>query len=81
MSAALEVNECKVFATASGTEWWNLFRNQWHRMDRLTVLVSSLGGDIVSVACDDREHAEWLRDTAIANGIHKSALKVCRAKQ
>ena len=77
MSASLEVNECRVFATASGSEWWSMFRQHWNQpAGRITVLSSTLGGELVSVACYDLEHAEWLRDTAISNGIPSAALKV-----
>ena len=29
---------------------------------RITVVTASIGGDLVHVACDDREQAAWLRD-------------------
>jgi hypothetical protein len=78
MSAALEVNECRVVATDSGNEWWTAFRQVFSNTGRITVLSASLGGEVVSVSCDDREHAEWLRETAVRNGIPKSALKVTK---
>jgi hypothetical protein len=48
----------------------------WLTPAQALTLKSTLGGAVVSVKCDDREHAEWLRDTAIRKGIPKSALKV-----
>lgn len=79
-NAALEVNECRVYATASGSEWWAAFRQCYMRSGRVTVLSTSLGGEVVSVACEDRRHAEWLRDTAVAHGIPLTAVKI-RAKK
>ena len=76
MSAALEVNECRVFATVTGSAWWVMFRQRFRNTERITVLTSTLGGDVVSVACQDIEHAEWLRDTGVANGIPRTAFKV-----
>lgn len=55
----VEVNECQVFATSQGAAWWSLFLLSSHA-DRITPVKVSLGGDIVHVACDDKEHAHWL---------------------
>jgi hypothetical protein len=74
--SALEVNECRVSATGSGVEWWNAYRSVFCNTDRVTVIKSTLGGEVVSVKCDDLEHANWLYDLAIIKGIPKSALKV-----
>lgn len=76
MSAALEVNECLVNATAHGSDWWTWYRHQMRDTTRLTIIQATLGGDVVSVACEDREHALWLRALAIGAGIPRSALKV-----
>jgi hypothetical protein len=73
----VEVIECRVFATGRGAAWWSLFRLRMEPAGRITVITPSLGGDIVYVACDDKEHACWLaghmREHA---GIPASAARV-----
>jgi len=79
MSGALEVNECVIWASQRGNDWWNEWRLRMEPLGRITVLKPSLGGDVVSVACDSREDAEWLHDHMISfAGIPKSAVKVLR---
>jgi hypothetical protein len=75
----LEVNEARIWATQSGGEWWNPWRLRMEPLGRVTVLVASLGGDRVRVACDSKDDAEWLRDhmTGFA-GIPASAVKLTR---
>jgi hypothetical protein len=73
----LVVNECRVFATNRGADWWVMFRA--HQPGRFTDLVVSMAGNMVGVACEDREHAEWLRDHMISVGIPASALRIRKA--
>lgn len=76
MSAAVEVNECRIFATQMGVDWWLLFRASGDRTGRIKTLVPSPAGELCSVACDSREDAQWLADHMISQGIPKSAVKV-----
>lgn len=79
MTAYVEVNEAKIFATTGGVSWWLAFRHRFETSGRITVDVASLGGDRVRVECDDREHADWLKATAQENGVPAAAVKVVRA--
>lgn len=75
--SAVQVNECAVFATGKGLDWWLLFRGHGPE-SRFVIITASLGGDRVNVQCEDREHAEWLLATLLEQGVPKSALKVIR---
>lgn len=82
MSAALQVNEARIWATRQGDDWWNSWRARMERTGRITILTPSLGGDLVSVACDSRDDAVWLRDHMVSfAGIPKGALKVTASKE
>lgn len=71
------VDEVRVRATGSGSEHWHYWRRAQHP-DRLRVIAASLVGDIVEVACDDREHAGWLVWFLTSQGVPSSALRVAR---
>jgi hypothetical protein len=60
--------------------WWTLYRARGPAA-RFTVVTTSVPGDLVDVACDDRADAEWLRDHMIERGIPKTALKVVSGEQ
>ena len=75
--SAVRVNEVKIFATRTASEWWTLFQLRGPSFRFVTVM-SSIAGELVDVACDDREHAEWLMADMIEQGIPRSALKVIR---
>lgn len=78
-TAALEVNEAVIWATARGSEWWNLWRIRMEPVGRITIITAGLGGDLVHVACDTKEDAEWLRDHMISfAGVPKAAVRVRR---
>lgn len=76
MTAVVEVNEVAIFATRMGSDWWVLFRSR--QENRIDVVKGSIG-DLVHVRCDDREHADWLANHMLAQGIPKSAIKIPRA--
>lgn len=78
MTHHVEVNECRALATQRGADWWIHFRNYYERMGRIRVITASIGGDLVAVACDDQDHATWLRDLVIRQGVSESAVKVRR---
>lgn len=78
MSAVVEVNECHVFAVSGApAEYWAAYRARYEPVDRINILVASIGGDRVQVACDDRDHADWLANHLVEHGsLPKSAVKV-----
>lgn len=76
MSAVVVVNECQINATRRAAEWWTWFRYA-NPSERFESRLISLGGDLVAVACEDREHAEWLARHMVEFGtVPKSAVKV-----
>lgn len=77
----LEVSEGIIWASRKGVEWWNLWRLRMEPLGRITIVTAGLGGDLVRVACDSREDAQWLHDHMISFAeIPKSAVKVRRAE-
>jgi hypothetical protein len=80
VSAAVEVNEAKVFATRTAADWWVLFRMQAERASRIKVVTASIGGDRLLVACDDAAHAQELVALFVEKGLPKSAVKVARKR-
>jgi hypothetical protein len=74
----VEVNECAVFATASGAAWWVMYRNRFEGTGRIVTLVASLGGERVAVACDSDDDAHWLERHMREQGLPASALTVRR---
>lgn len=78
MSTVVEVNECHVFAVSDApAEYWAAYRGRYEAVGRINVLVASVGGDRVQVACDDRDHADWLANHLVEHGgLPKSAVKV-----
>jgi hypothetical protein len=58
MTAAVEVNECRIYATQGGIDWWTTFRQRFENTGRITTLIMSVAGDLVSVACDARTDAQ-----------------------
>jgi hypothetical protein len=79
MRCVLEVNECRINATASGSRWWSTWRGYMEPAGRISTMTASLGGDLVHVACDSREDAVWLRDHMISAGVPASAVRVKRS--
>lgn len=76
MTAAVEVNECRVFATQMGVDWWLLFRHAHTNSGRITTITPSPAGELCSIACDSAEDAQWLADQMLAHGLPKSAVKI-----
>lgn len=73
-TVCVRVNEAAVFATDRGVDWWLAFSG--HHPGRITRRVVSMAGDLVDVACDDREHADWLAGRMLAEGLPRSAVQV-----
>lgn len=73
----VEVNEAAIWASARGSDWWNLWRLRMEPAGRITIITPSLGGDLVRVACDSRDDAEWLAGHMKEHaGIPARAVKV-----
>lgn len=77
--AALRVNEASVnlYTPRATANWWALFRAHGPA-SRFTTITAAIPGDLVDVACDTREDAEWLRDLLIEQGVPPTALKIMR---
>lgn len=78
---AVEVNECRIFASgsAAANDWWAGFLLRADRGGRATCLDMSIGGGRWLIACEDREHAESLRGFMVEMGVHEKACKARRA--
>lgn len=72
------VNECKVFATQRGGEWWLPFLLRFEGTGRMTCLEMSIAGGRWHVACDTREDAQSLKDLMTSSGVPASAVTVKR---
>ena len=80
--AAVRVNEVVVhlYTPRATADWWALFRARGPAA-RFTIVTTSIPGDLVDVACDDRADAEWLRDHMIEQGIPKTALRIVNGER
>jgi hypothetical protein len=76
---ALRVDEIGIalHATREGRMWWELFRSRMP--DRFTTVAVRMPGDLVDVACADREHAQWLYAQLRAFGVPQRSLTVAPA--
>lgn len=78
-TAAIQVNEAAIWASNQGAGWWSAWRLRMEPAGRITVIIPSLGGDLVRVSCDSREDAAWLRDHLVrSGGVPGSAVKIVR---
>lgn len=77
---AVEVNEASIGAAGEGREWWDLYRSHG-RPERFVTVVRGIGGDLVRVACDDREQAVWLAATMPNHGIPAGAVRLVRVAE
>jgi hypothetical protein len=73
---ALRVDEIGValHATREGRIWWELLRVR--TPDRFTTVAVRMPGDLVDVACADRDHAVWLRGLLRAHGVPDRSLTI-----
>ena len=70
----VEVNETHIYLHAVAAEWWAFFRHiVYGRTDRVRTVRAGIVGDTVLVACEDREHASWLREHMLSHGVPHSA--------
>lgn len=78
----VEVNECALFATQRGIDWWMLFRRRYNTAGRIEDLPPfNPQGNRCRVLCDDREHADWLAEHMVEfGGFPTSAVKAKRLR-
>jgi hypothetical protein len=75
-SHVVEVNEVTVFATGRGADWWAWFLIAHRNTGRTTEVAVCIAGATCHVACDSREHAQWLATSVVdEHGLPKSAVK------
>jgi hypothetical protein len=79
----VEVNEIKILTYGGISEdavrRWILWRSRMDRTNRITVLNGlSIAGELIHVACDDRDDARQIAEMLQGWGVHKSALNVKR---
>lgn len=76
-TAYVEVNEVKVLATGRGAGWWTLYRARAERVGRIKIVKATPMGEVVRVACDDQDEAEWLAKHMVSHGgVPRTAVKV-----
>jgi hypothetical protein len=71
----VEETRALTYSTRETANWWALFRSRGPERRFVTVTVGFIG-DLVDVLCDSREHAQWLHDNLVDQGIPKAALKI-----
>jgi hypothetical protein len=81
VSYAIEVNECGIFASRVGMDFWTdqiLARPIARRIKWL-----KLGpcGGLAQIPCEDREEAEFVRDYMTAHGVLPNHVKVRRVTE
>lgn len=72
----LRVDEIGIalYAPPETCMWWELFRDRM--AGRITTVEVRMPGDLVDVACDDRQHATWLRTEFRSRGVPQRSLTV-----
>lgn len=75
MADVVEVNELPLFNTGRGLDHWLGWR-QLQPAQRLDIRGAYPAGQLVWVACDSREDAQWLRGWLIDGGVPHTALRV-----
>ena len=74
----VQVNECGIFASTIGTDWWITNVLMRPIAERIHWVSMSPGGGVAQIPCADKEEAEFVRDHMIGHGIHKAHVKVRR---
>jgi hypothetical protein len=76
----VEVNECGIFATGLGQDWWihNVVTRPVY--DRINWLAMTPCGGLAQIPCADREEAEFVRGHMVSHGIHARHVKVKRVR-
>ncbi|MEV6696275.1 hypothetical protein AB0M68_03805 [Streptomyces sp. NPDC051453] len=75
-AACLRVDEIGIalYAPQETRMWWELFRSRMP--DRITAVEVRMPGDLVDIACDDREQAAWLHAEFRGRGVPLRSLTV-----
>ena len=76
----VEVNECGIYASRIGWDWWMeniLLRPVAGRIDWLSLGPS---GGVAQIPCEDKEEAEFVHGYMLAHGIHPKHAKVKRIR-
>lgn len=76
----VEVNECGIFASTTGVDFWTQHILMRPIGDRIRWQFMSPGGGIAHIPCTGKEEAEFLHGQLVAHGIHKGHAKVKRLK-
>lgn len=71
----LIVNECRATASQRGAEIIASFRKRFEGSGRIEVILASVGGDLIAIACDSECHAHMLRHSLAAAGVPDSAMR------
>jgi hypothetical protein len=79
-SYVVEINECGIFASRIGIDFWT--NNILLRPigNRLVWLSYSPGGGVAQLPCADRQEAEFVCGKLLEHGIDKAHAKVKRLK-
>lgn len=70
-----EETRALTYSSRAAADWWALFRKRG-LAERFTTVQAGFLGDVVDVACDDQDDAEWLLEHMVSQGIPKAALRV-----
>lgn len=78
----VEVNECAVFATQRGADFWLTHYPRFQASGKLETVKIGPMGSIVRISCADQEEAEFMRGHMVdVGGMPKSAVKVRSTRQ
>lgn len=75
-SYAVEVNECGIFASRIGMDFWTEQVLSRPIARRIEWLDYSPGGGVAQIPCADKEEAEFVRGYMTGHGIHAKHVKV-----
>jgi hypothetical protein len=80
VSYAIEVNECGVFASRAGMDFWTDQILARPIARRIRWLKLGPCGGLAQLPCEDKEEAEFVRDYMTQHGILPNHVKVRRLK-
>ncbi|MEX5711892.1 hypothetical protein AB1484_27255 [Parafrankia sp. FMc6] len=76
MSGYIEVNETAILMSGNHAlaTWWIGYRARADKTGRVEVLTSGIG-DLLRIACEDADEAEWLAGRLIDKGVPKARVR------
>lgn len=77
-SYVVEINECGIFASRVGVEFWTTQILGRPIGKRLVWLFISPGGGLAQLPCADKEEAEFVYSMLLEHGIHRTHANVKR---